>query len=91
MERYSEEIESQMQALFSRLSEKDQRHYAGIESMKLGRGGQSYISQLFGISRFRIRMGERELKNPDLYNQIPKGKERRKGGGRKKKKSAIQK
>ena len=85
MTRYNQEIERQMQLFFSGLSEKDQRQYAASESLKLGRGGQSYISGLFQISRFRIRTGEKELKDLDLYNQIPKGKQRRKGGGRKKK------
>lgn len=85
MVRYSEEIEGQMKQLFSGLSEKDQRHYAASEAMKLGWGGKSYISELFEISHFRIRMGEKELKNPELLSQIPKGKQRRIGGGRKKK------
>ena len=39
------EIESQMQLYFASLSERDKRHYAALESVKLGHGGQTYISQ----------------------------------------------
>jgi hypothetical protein len=55
--------------------------------MKLNWGGQSYISNLFEISRYRIRCGIAELENTDLMVQIPEGKQRRVGGGRKKKKT----
>ena len=86
MERYSPEIEEMMCSHFSNLSEKDKRHYAATEAIKIGRGGQSYISELFKITRYRIRRGKKELKNPDLCKEIPHGKQRHKGGGRKKKK-----
>ena len=88
MTRYNQETEAQMKQFFSGLSEKDQRHYAAIESLKLGRGGQSYLSQLFQISRYRIRMGQKELQNVALLAQIPIDKQRRTGGGRKKKNKA---
>jgi hypothetical protein len=74
-----------MKLFFSHLSEKDQRHYAAQEALKLGRGGKKYIGTLFKISQFRIRAGEKELKSPELYAEIPRDKERRAGGGRKKK------
>jgi hypothetical protein len=90
MTRYNQETESQMKAFFSRLSEKDQRHYAAGESMKLGWGGKSYISGLFQVSHYRIRTGEKELNSPALFAQIPLGKQRRTGGGRKKKKKVTQ-
>ncbi len=74
-----------MKRFFSSLAEKDQRHYAAQEAMKLGWGGKTYISELFQISHHRIRMGEKELNDPLLYAQIPPDKQRRLGGGRKKK------
>lgn len=43
---YSSKIEQQMQRLYSSLNEKDRRRYAAIESMKLGWGGMSYVSNL---------------------------------------------
>ena len=57
MIKYLPEIASQMQSYFASLSERDKRHYAALESVKLGHGGQTYISQLlvftvypFGVS-----------------------------------------
>lgn len=83
-QRYTAEIEAQMQLVFSELGEKAQRHYAAIEAKKLGYGGKKYIGELFGISQFRIRTGEKELAFPELLANIPPGRERRLGGGRKK-------
>jgi len=85
MIRYNQETEAQMKLFFSGLPEKDQRHYAACEAIKLGWGGKSYISELFQITHYRIRMGEKELTHPDLYAEIPVGKQRRLGGGRKRK------
>ena len=86
MTRYNQEIETSMCFYFSQLNEKDKRHYASIEVMKLGYGGQKYIIELLGISDHVIRRGIQELSNPELLKKIPKGKIRRIGGGRKKKK-----
>ncbi len=85
MTKYNQETESKMLLHFSQLSEKNKRHYAALESERLGYGGQKYISELFKISPLRIRIGLRELKKPELLSEIPDGKERRPGGGRKKK------
>ena len=91
MTRYNQEIELSMSIHFAQLNEKDQRHYAGTEVLKLRYGGQKYISELLKISPARIRLGIKEIQNPILLAEIPKGKIRRVGGGRKKKKLAIQK
>ena len=85
MTRYNQEQEDQMCLLFSSLNEKEKRHYAAIEASKLGYGGKKYIALLFRISEARIRRGEAELKDKNLYSEIPEGKQRRSGGGRKKK------
>ena len=90
MTRYSQEIEQKMKLFYAGLSEKDQRHYAAQEALKLGWGGKSYISTLFQISHRRIRQGEKELNNASLLAQIPQHKQRRKGGGRKKKNLVTQ-
>ena len=90
MTRSSQEIEQKMKLFFSGLSEKDQRHYAAQEAIKLGWGGKSYISTLFKISHRRIRRGEKELNDARILAQIPKNKQRRKGGGRKKKNLVTQ-
>jgi hypothetical protein len=46
---------------YSHLSERDRRHYAGIETVKLGRGGTSYISKLLGICRTTITSATKQL------------------------------
>jgi len=46
---YNSETEQLMQLHFSRLSEKEKRQYAGIESQKLRFGGKIYICKLFKI------------------------------------------
>jgi hypothetical protein len=41
---YREEVERRMKEFYRRLSEKDRRWYAAVESDKLGHGGQQYIA-----------------------------------------------
>jgi len=85
MTKYNQEIEAAMQLHCSQLNQKDKRHYAAVEAIKLGYGGQTYISGLLGISRYCIRVGIMEIRNPAVLAEIPTGKQRRPGGGRKKK------
>jgi hypothetical protein len=72
-----------MQLHYSRLSEKDRRQYAALESLKLGRGGITYICNILGVDRKTIVQGRKEL-TVDLASPIPLGRQRRVGGGRKK-------
>lgn len=72
-----------MQLHYSRLSEKDRRQYAALESLKLGRGGITYISKVLGVDRKTILQGRKEL-TADIENPIPSGRQRKVGGGRKK-------
>ena len=48
---------------YDSLNEKDRRRYAAIESMRIGHGGQVYISQLFACDRKTIRKGIREVES----------------------------
>ena len=82
--KYTNETISLMQLHYSRLSEKERRHYAAIEAQKLGYGGIKYVSSLFRLNRKTIGRGIFELKNESIYSQIPVGKQRKAGGGRKK-------
>jgi hypothetical protein len=66
-----------MQLHYSRLSEKDRRHYAAVEAIKLGHGGVTYISRVLAVDRNTIIQGKKELMA------------RRPGGGRKKKRKNI--
>ena len=58
---YSKEIETQMQALYRRLPERNRRLYAGVEALKLPYGGISYIARLFTCSRDTVMRGIKEL------------------------------
>jgi hypothetical protein len=82
-EEFSEKTLMLMQLHYGRLSEKDRRQYAALESLKLGRGGISYISKVLGVDRKTIQQGRKEL-TEDLQDFIPHGRQRKEGGGRKK-------
>lgn len=72
---YDSALEIKMQRLFTTLSEKDKRRYAGIEAEKLGHGGIDYISKLFAIDPKTIRRGLHEL---DLADDLPSDRVRKK-------------
>lgn len=80
MNSYPSKVEQQMQQLYDSLSEKDRRRYAAIEAVKLGWGGITYASQLFGCDYYTIRFGIKELNDPSAMNLKSI---RRSGGGRK--------
>jgi hypothetical protein len=73
-----------MQLHYSRLPEKDRRHNAAMEALRLGRGGTTYISKVLEVDRNTIIQGKKELMELAGYQQIPSGRQRRAGGGRKK-------
>ena len=83
IEEFSEKTIMLMQLHYSRLSEKDRRQYAALESLKLGRGGITYISKVLVVTRKTILQGRKEL-TEELQVFIPQGKQRKAGGGRKK-------
>ena len=82
---YTKQTELLMVLHYSHLSEKDRRHYAAIEAVKLGRGGTSYISKLLGISRTTIIEGKKQLELLVQGGQALVKRQRKAGGGRKKK------
>ena len=63
----------------SLLDEKQQRLYAGLESIKLGRGGDKKIARLFGLDVHTVAKGRKEL----WSGEIRIDRVRRVGGGRK--------
>ena len=75
---YSQETETRMQELYNRLPEKNRRLYAGVETSKLGRGGVSYIANLFNCSRNTILRGIAELGEVEALEK----RNRKSGGGR---------
>ena len=77
---YAPEIERQMQGFYSSLNERDRRRYAGIEALKLGWGGMTYISQLLGCDYYTVRLGMDDLSD---QSSMAMSGIRRGGGGRK--------
>jgi DNA-binding transcriptional regulator YhcF (GntR family) len=63
---------------FSVLNEKQRRLYAGLESSRIGHGGDRQIAELLGINEKTVAKGRKEL----LNNQINIDSVRKKGGGR---------
>jgi hypothetical protein len=62
----------------STLNEKQRRLYAGLESLKLGFGGDSYIAELFGIDPHTVARGRRDLEKGNWDTS----RLRAEGGGR---------
>ena len=79
--KYSEEIEKLMKAFFETLNEKGRRRYAAIEAIKLGHGGQKYISSVLGCHPQTVMAGIDEIING---TEIPVDIIRKPGGGRNK-------
>lgn len=81
MEPYDQQTEETMKRFYDSLSEKDRRRYAGIEALRYGPGGRSYIAQVLGCSRRTVSKGAKEvsqLSKSEVDRRI-----RRPGAGRK--------
>lgn len=78
---YSPEVEAHMHKYFTSLSEKDRRRYAAVEAVKLGHGGLTYLSKVFGCSAELIEHGLQDLRH---LPHDPAGNRIRKPGGGKK-------
>ena len=63
---------------YSLLDEQQRRLYAGLESLKLGHGGDRQLAQMLGLDEATVARGRREL----LEGQVQSGRVRRPGGGR---------
>lgn len=63
----------------SMLNEKQRRLYAGLESLKIGHGGDAYIATLLGMAPHTVAKGRMELMSGDI---APDGRIRAKGAGR---------
>ena len=81
------ELKAAIVLFFSLLDEKQRRLFAGIEAMKLGKGGDAYIAEFFGIDPHTVAKGRKEL----LSRDIDAGRLRQPGAGRKKQEKKLQK
>ncbi len=79
IEQLADELKAAIILFFSLLDEKQRRLFAGLESFKLGHGGDRKISQLFGMDVHTVAKGRKELFSETVQ---PNGI-RKKGGGRK--------
>ena len=74
-----DELKAALILFFSLLDEKLRRLYAGIESLKLGHGGDRKVADLFGLDPDTVARGRREL----LAQDVEVDHVRKSGAGRK--------
>jgi hypothetical protein len=87
VDKLSDKVKAAIILFFSILNEKQRRLYAGLESLKIGRGGDQNISELIGLDVHTIAKGRKEL----LSGDIDIDRMRKVGGGNKKVKKKFQK
>ncbi len=73
-----EEAKATILLFCSMLNERQRRLYAGLESLKLGHGGDAHIASLLGMDPHTVERGRQELISGDLSP----ARVRAKGGGR---------
>ena len=78
---YDRETEETMRCFYDSLDEKDRRRYAGVEALKIGYGGRSYIADVLKCSRRTVSKGACEVSS--LPKKEVDRRIRKKGGGRK--------
>lgn len=77
--RLTDELKAAIILFYSLLDEKQRRLYAGLESQRLGHGGDSRIAEFLDIDAHTVAKGRREL----FGAQVNPERVRRRGGGRK--------
>jgi hypothetical protein len=73
-----EEAKATILLFCSMLNERQRRLYAGLESLKLGHGGDAHIASLLGMDPHTVARGRQELMNGELTHD----RVRAEGGGR---------
>lgn len=79
------EVKASIILFYSILNEKQRRLYAGLESLKLGSGGDQVISDLLGLNLKTVSKGRKELSGSSIDIDTIRSP----GGGRKKKKKSF--
>ncbi|NIV97253.1 hypothetical protein GWN42_31795 [candidate division KSB1 bacterium] len=74
-----DELQAAIIIFYSLLDEKQRRLYAGLESLKLGHGGDKKIAELLGLDPHTVSKGRKEL----MRREIDRQRIRRTGAGRK--------
>ena len=76
---FSDEVKAAITLFVSILDEQQRRLFAGLESLKLGHGGDLRIADLLGLHPQTVAKGRRELIDRDIVVD----RTRKKGAGRK--------
>jgi hypothetical protein len=74
-----DELKAAILLFYSLLDEQQRRLFAGLESMKLGHGGDSILAEFLGVDPHTVARGRQQL----LDENVSTGRTRRSGGGRK--------
>ena len=75
----AEELKASLVLFSSLLDERQRRLYAGLESLKLGRGGDQRLAELLQLDPHTVARGRKEL----LAQEVEWERVRKHGGGRK--------
>jgi len=82
MEPYPPAVEEEtMRRFYHSLNERDRRRFAGLEALRFGHGGRSYLARVLGCSRNTVSKGAREVSG--LPQREVAQRIRKAGGGRK--------
>lgn len=73
------EMKAAIILFYSLLDEQQRRLYAGLESLKLGHGGDTVLAEFLGLDPHTIARGRRQLLDQD----VAVGRARQRGAGRK--------
>jgi hypothetical protein len=74
---YPSAVEQAMLVTYASLNERQRRLYAANEALKLGRGGITYVAQLFDCHRKTVQRGWAELQTG--ASSLPPHRARKKG------------
>jgi hypothetical protein len=73
-----QEMRAAIILFYSLLDEQQRRLYAGVESLKLGHGGDTILAEFLGLDPHTIARGRQQLMDQD----VEVGRARKSGGGR---------
>lgn len=77
--RLCDEFKAALILFYSLLDEKQRRLFAGLESQRLGHGGDTRVAEVLGLDVHTVAKGRREL----FSNEVDTQRVRRRGAGRK--------
>jgi hypothetical protein len=74
-----DELQAAILLFYSLLDEQQRRLFSGLESIRLGRGGDTLLGDFLGLEPHTVARGRQQL----LDREVVAGRSRRFGGGRK--------